>query len=81
MPGGERLFSGRRVCRLAPRWDPHDVELEPITETERGGFLEEVIHSAAAATLAEGAERDAAVRQRKHPAILASFRGEVSQER
>ena len=36
-PGGERLFSGRRVCRVAPRWDPNDVELEAVTERERGG--------------------------------------------
>ena len=33
--GGERLFSGRRVCRVAPRWDPNDVELEAVTERER----------------------------------------------
>ena len=53
-----------------------------MAEAESGGFLEEVVHSAAAAaTLAEGAECDAAVRYRKHPAILASFSGEVSQER
>ena len=69
-------------CRVAPRWDPHKVELEAVTESESGGFLEEVVHSvAAAATFADGAECNAAVRYRKHPAIPASFSGEMSQER
>ena len=50
--------------------NPHDVELEPVTDTERGGFREEVVHSpAAAASFAESAQRDAADRYRKHPAI------------
>ena len=70
------------MCRVAPRWDPHNIELEVVTETESGGFLEEVILSAAAAaTFAEGAECDAAVHYRRHPAITASFSGEMSQER
>ena len=58
-PSGDRMFSGKCVCGVAPRWDPHNVELEAITEAESGGFLEEAVHSAAAAaTLAEGAECD-----------------------
>ena len=73
-PSGDRLSSGKCVCGVASRWDPHGVELEAMTEAESGGFLEEVVHS-------EGAECDAAVRYRKHPAIPASFSGEVSQER
>ena len=81
-PRGDRLSSGKCVCGVAPRCDPHGVELEAMTEAESGGFLEEVVRSAAAAaTLAECAECDATVRFRKHPAIPASFSGEVSQER
>ena len=42
----------------------------------------EVVNPAAAvATFAESAERNAAVRQRKHLAIAASFSDEVSQDR
>ena len=81
-PGGERLHPGWRVRRVAPRWDPNDVELEPVTKTERSDLLEEVVNSpAAAATFAEGTERNKAVRQRKYPAIAWSFRGEMPQER
>ena len=81
-PGGERLHPGWRVRRVAPRWDPHDVELEAVTKTERGDLLEEVVYpAAAAATFAESAERNAAVRQRKYSAIALSFRGEMPQER
>ena len=70
-PGGERLHPGWRVRRVAPRWDPNDVELEPVTKTERS--LEEVVNSPAAAAT------NAAVRQRKYSALL--FRGEMAQER
>ena len=66
----------------APRWDPNDVELEPVTKTERSDLLEEVVNSpAAAATFAEGTERNKAVRQRNYSAIALSFRGEMPQER
>ena len=65
-----------------PRLGPHDVELEPVTETERGGLLEEAVHSpAAAASFAEGAECDAADRYRKDPAIAVSLHSEMSQVR
>ena len=61
------MLSGRRVCRVA---------------TESGDFPEEAVHSSAApATVAEGAERDAAVRQSEYPAIPATFRGGMPQER
>ena len=44
----------------------------PKQRQRRGGFLEEAVHPAAsAATFAEGAERNATVRQREHPAISA----------
>ena len=81
-PGGERLHPGWRVRRVAPRWDPNDVELEPATKTELSDLLEEVVNSpAAAATFAEGTEHNKAVRQRKYPAIALSFRDEMPQER
>ena len=72
-PGEEMLSSGRRVCRVAP----HYIELEAVTRIESGDCLEEVVHASAAAAAfaegAEGAERDAAVRQSEYPAIPATF--------
>ena len=50
-------------------------------DRERRGFLEEVVLFAAADATSEGAERGAAVRQRKYSAIALSFRGEMPQER
>ena len=50
-------------------------------DREWRGFLEEVVLFAAAAATSEGAERGAAVRQRKYSAIALSFRGEMPQER
>ena len=56
----EVLCPAWRVRRVAPRWGPNDVELEAVTKTEHGDLLEEVVYpAAAAATFAEGAERNA----------------------
>ena len=60
-PRGAVLWKAH--LRGCPTLGPHNIGLEAATETESGGFPEEVIRSAgAAATFAEGAECGAAVR-------------------
>ena len=77
-PSGDGVFSLEGASAWLPKVGTHTTSnWRPKTETESGDFLQEVVHcAAAAAALAESAERKRGCLVRENPAVSASTRDE-----